>query len=124
MPENETANREEQHGVDYTGEDAEERAILCVPCRQYQQLNTDGHPVCDHEIGEAKDISHLDDLTWAYIRLRAYRHELMADDPFGSEPLLKSNIGSLVMDLVFADEDVPDPDEIDVVIERRVSNAE
>jgi len=115
---------EEQHDVDFTGEEAEERAILCVPCREYQPLNTEGHPECEHTISEAKDISHLDALTWAYIRLRAYRQELEADEPFGSEAMLKSNVMSLVTDLVFANEDVPEPDEIDGVIERRLSNGE
>jgi|AntDeeMetagen681_2_1112603.scaffolds.fasta_scaffold28165_2 hypothetical protein len=115
---------DDQHDVDFTGDEAEERAILCVPCRQYQQLNTDGYPECEHTISESKDISHLDALTWAYIRLRAYRRELEADEPFGSKAVLKSNIMSLVSDLAFAGEDVPEPDDIDSVIERRVSNAE
>jgi len=115
---------DEQHDVDFTGDEAEERAILCVPCREYQPLNTEGHPECEHTISEAKDISHLDGLTWAYIRLRAYRQELEADDPFGSEAVIKSNVMSLVSDLVFAGEDVPDPADIDSVIERRVSDAE
>lgn len=110
---------ETEHDVDYTGDDAESRLLLCVPCRQYQPLDRDGHPECDHSISEAKDISNLDDLTWAYIRLRAYRQELEREPTRGSEAMLKSNVMSLVSDLVFAGEDVPDPENIDDVIQRR-----
>jgi hypothetical protein len=108
--------------VDYTGDDAEDRLILCVPCRRYQPLQRDGQPECEHDISAAKDISHLDNLTWAYIRLHAYRRELERDEPRGSEGMLKAELSSLVADLVFADEDVPEPGEMADVIERRVES--
>lgn len=109
-----------EHDIDYTGDDAEERLVLCVPCRQYQPLTREGHPECEHSISDAKDISQLDGLTWAYIRLHAYRQELERDKTRGSEAVIQSNIMSLVSDLAFSGEDVPEPDEMATVIERRV----
>lgn len=111
----------EEHDVDFTGDEAEERCIICVPCRQYRQLGRDGHPTCEHTISEAKDISDLDALDWAYVRLHAYRQELEREEPRGSEALLQSNLISLVSDLVWADEEVPDPDEMGDVLDRRLS---
>lgn len=111
----------DQHDVDFTGDDAEERLVLCVPCRQYQPLNRDGQPTCEHTIAEAKDISDLDGLDWAYIRLHAYRSELdRNDDPRGDEVVLQANIRSLIFDLVMADEEVPEPDEMEDVLDRRL----
>lgn len=112
---------ENQHDIDYTGDEAEERLILCVPCRCHQPLNRDGHPVCEHTIFEAKDISDLGGLDWAYVRLHAYRQELEREPTRGSEAMLKSNVMSLVSDLAFSGEEVPDPDEIGDVLDRRLS---
>lgn len=111
---------ESEHDVDYTGEEAENKLVLCVPCRQYRPLTSDGHPECSHTIDEAKDISHLDALDWAYVRLHAYRQELARDEPRASELVLRSNIGSLVGDLVWADEEVPEPEEMADVLDRRL----
>ena len=43
--------------ADYVGDAAEERAILCVACRQYHPLTREGVPECEHTLAEAKDIS-------------------------------------------------------------------
>lgn len=111
-----------EHDVDFTGDEAAERCILCVPCRQYQQLNRDGEPVCEHTITEAKDISELNGLDWAYVRLHAYRQEAERDNPRGSEVVLRSNICSLVTDLVMADEEVPEPDEMSDFLDNRLES--
>jgi len=108
------------HNVDYTGDEAEKRLVLCVPCRQYHPLDRAGQPTCDHSLADAKDVSHLDALTWAYIRLHAYRQELERDELRVSEAMIKSKITSIVADLAFAGEDVPEPDQIANAIERRV----
>ena len=110
-----------EHDIDYTGDDAEERLVLCVPCRRYRPLTRDGHPECEHSISDAKDISHLDGLMWAYIRLHAYRQELERDKTRCSETVLKVNIMSLVSDLAVSGEDIPEADELATVIERRVN---
>ena len=109
-----------EHEIDYTGDAAEQRLVLCVPCRRYRPLTRDGHPECDHSISEAKDISHLDGLTWAYIRLYANRQEMERDETRANQIILRSNIMSLVSDLAASGEDVPAPHEMAAVIERRV----
>lgn len=109
------------HDVDFVGDEAEERCVLCVPCRQYRQLNREGHPGCEHNISQAKDISELDALDWAYIRLYAYQTELEREEPRGREMVLRANIISLAADLAFADEEVPPPEELGDVIEQRLS---
>ena len=107
--------------IDYTGDEAEGRLILCSRCCQYQPLCRDGHPECTHTISDAKDISDLDGLDWAYVRLRAYRSELHRDGGSrGQKHVLQSNIASLVWDLISAGEEVPDPDEIDSVLAERL----
>jgi len=111
-----------EHDIDYTGDDAEERLVLCVPCRRYRPLTRDGHPECEHSISDAKDISHLNGLTWAYIRLHANRQELGRDESRGNEAVLVSNITSLISDLAVSGEDIPAPHEMVTVIERRIKD--
>jgi hypothetical protein len=110
-----------EYDIDYTGDDAEQRLVLCVPCRRYRPLTRDGHPECDHSISEATDIGHLDGLTWAYIRIHANAQELEREETRGDQAILRSNITSLVSDLAVSGEDVPAPDEMATVIERRVN---
>ena len=106
--------------ADYVGDAAEKRAILCVPCRQYRPLTRDGVPECEHTLAEAKDISDLTDLDWAYVRLHAHRQELDKDEPWGERHVHQSAVMSLVSDLVFADEEVPDPEDMAAVLDRRI----
>lgn len=78
--------------------------LICTRCRQYVGADRDaGETACEHSWDDARDISDLDDETWAKIRHDSYIRELERDEPRGSRDMLVSNLTSLIVDLVWAD---------------------
>jgi len=111
----EESNKREQHegGPLYTGEDAEDRLVLCVRCERYVGLRPDGEPMCQHDDDAARTLDGLTDAEWANIRLRANKRELArSGGPRASEMLLQSNVMSLAANLAMAGELEEPPEDL------------
>jgi hypothetical protein len=92
-------------GPKFTGEEAEERLLLCVQCERYVELWPSGEPKCAHTDDDARTLDGLTNAEWANIRLRANKRELQREGgPRASEAVLQSNVMSLVTNLAMADE--------------------
>ena len=103
----------DQHdgGPLYTGDEAEERLLLCVKCERFRELWPSGEPKCSHDDDEARTLDGMTEAEWANVRLRAYKREMERDGgPRADELLLQSNIMSLAANLAWADE-LEDPPE-------------
>jgi hypothetical protein len=106
-------SQEQHNGPKFTGEDAEERLLLCVKCERYVELWPSGEPKCAHTDDEARTLDGLTDAEWANIRLRANKRELQREGgPRPSETVLKSNVMSLVVNLSMADELEEPPEDL------------
>jgi hypothetical protein len=106
LPDGGTTDSQEQHnGPKFTGEDAEERLLLCVKCERYVELWPSGEPKCAHTDDEARTLDGLTDAEWANIRLWANKRELGREGgPRAAETVLQSNVMSLASDLAWAGE--------------------
>lgn len=77
--------------------------LICTQCRRYVDADMDAEEAaCEHSWDEARDISGLDDETWAKIRHDVYVRELDREDPRNRQMVL-SELTSLMYDLVMAD---------------------
>lgn len=94
--------------------------LICTQCRQYVDADMNAEQTaCEHSWNDARDISDLDDETWAKIRHDSYVRELEKDNPRGSRDMLTSELTSLMFDLVMADvlpDDYDDRDGLDKLL--------
>lgn len=106
-----TGDAANSEGPMFTGEEAQERLVLCVQCERFREMYPSGQPMCQHDDDEARTLDSLTDAEYANIKLRAYKRELQREpEPRVNEVLLQSNIMSLASDLAWAGEldDMPE----------------